>query len=65
MRLKPNDTKQNLAGTNLAPANQCIQTGYARSAGFVVSIPPYHMMPMLSQFGQNYHYNSQHMPPLI
>ena len=36
-------------------------SNYARSAGFVVSITPYHMMPMLSQFGQNYHYNAQHM----
>ena len=26
MRLKPNDTKQNLAGKKLAPAKQCIQT---------------------------------------
>ena len=38
---------------------------YTRSDGFVVSIPPYHMMPMMSQFGQNYHYNAQHMPPLM
>ena len=55
--MKQNDTKQKLAGKNendaiLAPA-----------------ISPYHMIPMMSQFvqqfGQNYHYNAQYMPPLM
>jgi len=40
-------------------------SNYARSADFAVSIPPYHMMSTMSQLGQNYHYNAQHMSPLM